>query len=175
MSWVFQDESRRLARVERSFAQYFRHLWLGRGALHTTDRLAGAALWLPPDGWKTPMGIQLRLLPGMVLNVRRELPRFIRFFSIVEEKHPHEPHWYLNVLGVHPDLQGRGFGSHLMQPVLSRCDEQGLPAFLETDTERNVMLYERHGFRVTEEFNLPDGGPPMWLMWREPKPAAAPG
>ena len=55
-----------------------------------------------------------------------------------------------------------------MQPVLERCDAEGTPAYLETDTERNVQLYERHGFEVTEEFDLPGGGPPVWLMWRPP-------
>jgi hypothetical protein len=30
------------------------------------------------------------------------------------------------------------------------------------------MLYERHDFEVTEEFELPDG-PPLWRMWREPR------
>jgi hypothetical protein len=33
--------------------------------------------------------------------------------------------------------------------------------------ERNVPLYERHGFEVTKEHRLP-GGPSMWLMWRPP-------
>ena len=111
------------------------------------------------------------MLPGLIRNARGELPRMLRFFNIADKKHPHEPHWYLNVLGIHPDLQGRGFGSHLMQPVLRRCDEQGLPAYLETDTERNVALYKRHGFEVTERFDLPGGGPPIWLMWREPQAA----
>jgi hypothetical protein len=43
-----------------------------------------------------------------------------------------------------------------------------VPAYLETGTERNVSFYVRHGFRVTEELTLPKG-PPMWLMWREPR------
>ncbi len=33
---------------------------------------------------------------------------------------------------------------------------------------RSRALYERHGFEVTGEFNLPSGGPPLWQMWREP-------
>jgi hypothetical protein len=28
------------------------------------------------------------------------------------------------------------------------------------------------GSSVTEEFRLPDGGPPLWRMWREPRPAS---
>ncbi len=107
-------------------------------------------------------------MPSVLATARLEVVRLMRFLNLMEQKHPHEPHWYLAVLGVAPDRQGRGFGSHLMQPVLERCDANGDAAYLETDTERNVQLYERHGFKVTEEFDLPGGGPPVWLMWRDP-------
>jgi ribosomal protein S18 acetylase RimI-like enzyme len=168
MGWVFRNADRRPARLERGFAQWFRHLWLGKADLYTTDRLAGAAVWLPPGRWRAPVSAQLRMLPWLVLNVREEAARFVRFVNFIERKHPHEPHWYLNVLGIDPELQGRGFGSHLMRPALRRCDRERLPAYLETDTEPNVALYQRHGFKVTEELPLPGGGPPVWLMWRDP-------
>ena len=35
-----------------------------------------------------------------------------------------------------PELQGRGIGSALMQPVLERCDRDGMPAYLEATTPR---------------------------------------
>ena len=168
MSWTFRDPATRPRKLELGFGDYLRHIWLPRGECWTTRELGGAALWLPPGGWEIPMRVQLRLLPGMLAHARLETLRLLRFFSLVEAKHPHEPHWYLAVLGVDPSRQGRGFGSHLMQPVLERCDSEGLPAYLETDTERNVQLYERHGFVVTEKFDLPGGGPPIWLMWRAP-------
>jgi hypothetical protein len=44
-----------------------------------------------------------------------------------------------------------------------------VPAYLETGTERNVAFYTRHGFKVIEELHLPKG-PPVWLMWRDPRP-----
>ena len=168
-SWTFRDDSTREGKLQRSFTDYLRHIWLPRGECWTTDALDGAALWLPPGRWEIPVGVQLRLAPKVLATARLEVVRLMRFLNLVEQRHPHEPHWYLAMLGVDPDRQGRGFGSHLMQPVLERCDENGDAAYLETDTERNVQLYERHGFKVTEEFPLPGGGPPIWLMWREPR------
>lgn len=168
-SWTFRDASTREGKLQRGFSDYLRHIWFPRGECWTTENLDGAALWLPPGRWEIPIRIQLRLMPNVLATARLEVARLMRFLYLVESKHPHEPHWYLAVLGVAPDRQGRGFGSHLMQPVLERCDAEGTPAYLETDTERNVALYERHGFKVTEEFNLPGGGPPIWLMWRSPE------
>ena len=73
-------------------------------------------------------------------------------------------------MGVDPQWQGRGLGSKLMRPALETLDAQGMPAYLEASTPRSRALYERHGFTVTGEFNLPSGGPTLWQMWREPSP-----
>ena len=43
-----------------------------------------------------------------------------------------------------------------------------MPAYHEATTPRNRALYERHGYVTLGEFTLPDGGPPLWRMWREP-------
>lgn len=56
-----------------------------------------------------------------------------------------------------------------MAPVLERCDREGLPAYLEASSARNRALYLRHGFEVVEEVHLPADGPPVWLMWRNPR------
>src|SRR6185503_6426738 len=61
---------------------------------------------------------------------------------------------------------GPAGGGGRIAPGLAWCDREGVPAYLETAKERNVVFYERHGFRVTEERRLPRG-PKVWLMWRE--------
>jgi hypothetical protein len=45
-----------------------------------------------------------------------------------------------------------------------------VPAYLEASTPGNRRLYERHGFRATEEVMMAPDAPPMWLMWRDPHP-----
>ena len=45
----------------------------------------------------------------------------------------------------------------------------GLHAYHEATTPRNRALYERHGYVHQGEFVLPDGGPPLWRMWRDPR------
>jgi GNAT superfamily N-acetyltransferase len=168
MNWVFPSHSRRPARLEAAFSLYLRRIWLPEEECYGADRLFGAALWLPPDKWHISLARQLRLLPSMISVNGRDLPRLLRVLHMMETAHPEEPHYYLAVLGVEPELQGRGFGSALMQPVLARCDQERIPGYLESSKRRNVVLYERHGFRVVEEMKLPKDGPPIWRMWREP-------
>jgi ribosomal protein S18 acetylase RimI-like enzyme len=87
----------------------------------------------------------------------------------MEKAHAEQPdHYYLAVLGTHPDQQGRGVGSALMAPVLAKCDAEGVGAYLESSKESNVPFYERHGFAVVGEVTFPSG-PTIWPMWRDPR------
>jgi hypothetical protein len=40
-------------------------------------------------------------------------------------------------------------GSALLKTMLTRCDAERMPAYLETSYPENVPFYERRGFRVT--------------------------
>lgn len=143
---------------------------LPHGGVFTTEDRAGAALWAPP-GKPVPRGLAMLLgvLPVAPYVVGRNFSRTIRCLAQIEAIHPREPHWYLATLGTDPPRQGRGIGSALLQPVLERCDAEGVRAYLESSKEANVPFYRRQGFEVTGEVRLP-GGPPVWTMWRDPRP-----
>jgi len=146
-----------------------RRIWLRHNECYAHEQLIGAALWLPPGTWHMGLLEQLQLLPPVAANLRFDTPRLLRALSFIESKHPREPdHWYLPVVGVAPAWQGRGFGAALLSGVLRRCDEERTAAYLEASTQRNCALYERHGFKVTEECRYAKGGPPLWRMWRDP-------
>src|SRR5215210_1835371 len=152
MSWVYPRDDERFDRLERAFGLYLREIWLPNDECYATETLFGAALWMPPGKWHVSLLDQIRLLPSMISVNGRNFPRLATVLRLIEAKHPKDrPHYYLAVLGIEPELQGRGFGSALMQPVLNRCDREGVPAYLESSKRRNVVLYERHGFRVVEE------------------------
>lgn len=165
--WCTADESRRMRRLVRGFELFLRKVYLPHDECHATGDLTGSALWLPPGTWKTQGLAEMRLLAGMARAYGRALPRILGVLSALENKHPHEPHYYLQFLGVEPKWQGKGLGSALLEPTLERCDREGVPAYLEATSERNRQLYERNGFELVERIELPAGGPPMWRMWRE--------
>lgn len=56
----------------------------------------------------------------------------------------------------------------MLQPVLERCDADGVRAYLESTNLRNHSLYHRQGFVDAGEIRL-DGGPSLTPMWREPR------
>ena len=134
------------------------------------DEIVGAAIWLPPGGFPPTAGRQLRQvlhLLAVAPVAPLALPRSLRYLRRVEAVHPHEEHWYLSVLGVDPAHQGRGWGGRLLDTVLPKVDEAGLPAYLETDKERNLAYYRRFGFELVEQIHPVAGGPPTWTMWRD--------
>jgi len=94
--------------------------------------------------------------------------RHERFFDWVGSEIPPGPSWHLDSVAVEPSSQGRGIGSALIAFGLEQTFDSQYPVVLETGTARNVPLYERHGFRLTDEADSPDGGPHVWFMRRDP-------
>lgn len=140
-----------------------------RGHAYATDDRTSVALWSPPDVALLD-DHALEALGTFFVEVVGDRAELVgTALQGIETHHPTVPHFYLGAIGTMPDLRGRGRGRVVLGPVLARCDETGVPAYLESSSIRNVPFYERLGFVVTDEITLPDG-PVMRLMWREPQP-----
>ena len=136
--------------------------------MYRTENYEAVALWLPPGKTILTTGESLRLLPVLVRTFRLRALRGLRGMAAMDEHHPDVPYYNLHFIGTDPAHQGKGHGAALMRPLLERFDREGVPAFLESSTRRNHSFYRRHGFELTGEFRLPNGGPPLWTFWREP-------
>ncbi len=133
--------------------------------------VVGAAMWLPPGSYPPGIRRQARQfvhLAAVAPIAFGSLVRSLRYLRKVESLHPTAPHWYLETLGVDPEHQGRGYGTRLLDAVLPRTDEAGIPTYLETDKERNLAYYARQRFTEMEQIFPAAGAPPTWTMWREP-------
>jgi ribosomal protein S18 acetylase RimI-like enzyme len=168
-SWLLPMADRE-QRQRLFFETDLRHLVPARREVWTTGDGTAAAVWAPPGRWAVPVPTVLRETPPMLRVFGRRLPLAVRYLLRAEHKHPRRPeHWYLHYLGTEPARQGMGLGSALLRPILALCDRDGIGAYLESSSERNRALYERHGFTVVETFNMPGGGPSIRRMWRDPQ------
>jgi GNAT superfamily N-acetyltransferase len=166
MGWVMPDPSTREAIMRPAFAGMARGFLGEHSALHIVDD-GCAALWRSPEWVEPPpadgSGSDESPFPPDVGE------RFRILGELMKMSHPHEPHWYLNVLSTLPSRQGQGLGARALAPILARCDADGIPAYLESSNPRNMTLYRRHGFVETDAtIDLPDG-PSLYPMWRLPR------
>ena len=81
------------------------------------------------------------------------------------------PHWHLPFIGVDPSRRGLGLGSLLLRAGLSRIDEDGVECRLFTETPRNVSLYQRYGFEIAVEGDVPDGDRTSGICGGDPAPS----
>jgi ribosomal protein S18 acetylase RimI-like enzyme len=180
--WVLPDRARRAAqmtRLNRIPLEY--GLRWGR-VMHSHEGRA-VAIWIPPECGITVGGlIRCGMLGAPFYLGPRAFGRFISANQAMEtlhNKYVHEPHWYLMIVAVDPELHGRGIGTALLQEGFAKVDASRHVCYLETSHERNVALYKRHGFTVLDRAPLGKDGPSGWAMWRpacrqaraEPQPA----
>jgi GNAT superfamily N-acetyltransferase len=147
----------------------FGEIWVAR----TNGKIACAAVWLPPGkyprGTRRDLMTNLRGAPTFVRSGRR-LSGALRLLNALDKAHHEisEPHYYLAILGTDPLYQRTGAGGAALQPVLRRCDDEGIVAYLETQKEENIAYYARHAFELIDKIEVA-GVPPVWTLSRAPR------
>ncbi|MEU6146316.1 GNAT family N-acetyltransferase [Streptomyces sp. NPDC047081] len=166
-NWVFPTEEHRRT-THPGLMAAFTDVVLAAGRVDVTEDGGACALWLSVpadaahDDEEGPAQLRAAVDPD---NERVEL-----IGRLTQDIHPAgRAHEYLWMIGTAPGRQGEGLGTALITHVLDRCDQDGLPAYLEASSARSRALYERLGFQlIGSPLRLPDG-PLMWPMWREPR------
>ena len=166
--WALPDASTRLSVLEQVFALLSRYSSVPRGESYTDATLACAAFWVPPGPFELDREAAIAMAP--IIDLLGDAnDRFRAAEDTMREHRPASCTSTSKVSGPIRRARVRGLASAVMQPVLTRCDAEGIPAYLESTKERNVGFYEGHGFAVADCVQIPLGGPPLWLMWRAPR------
>jgi ribosomal protein S18 acetylase RimI-like enzyme len=170
---VLPDENVRrrvlISRMKDSIETAMSHDAVFAATDEETGKILGVAIWGPPGAYPPAEdGATDNEVPSYLADVDRQVIEGLQAFDDNCNRHfPDEPVWYLKLLGVDPEGQGRGIGSTLLRESLRELDEDRFPAYLETGTERNVRFYERFGFEVRKaEVQLAPGSTPHWTMIR---------
>ena len=169
-TWIFGDLSAHEKQMAQFFATQLRDC-LTSGtldvALDSHTQIVGAALWRVPGSVFPSLGRQFLTIPRYVTIFGSRLRVASSLAGELARAHPKEPHWYLTVLGVEPQLKGRGVGGALLRHGLARADATRHPAYLETNTDDNVALYQHFNFSVAAVVSFANGCPPSTTMWHK--------
>jgi ribosomal protein S18 acetylase RimI-like enzyme len=135
------------------------------GTADAIDGLAGVALWLPPGTTSDEEALGTLIERTAPASIQQDAAGV---FEQMAGFHPHEPHWYLPLIGVDPARQGQQLGDKLMAHALARCDADRLPAYLESSNPRNLGFYQRHGFEALGRIQV-GSSPTLVPMLRQPR------
>jgi GNAT superfamily N-acetyltransferase len=165
-SWAFPDAERRLEQYRVVWGLYVRSA-LPHGWVWMTDDGGAAAVWIPPGETELSEEDEARMGPLLRELVGSHADEVEVLLEGFESNHPHEEeHFYLSLLGTHPDHRGLGKGMGLLAATLAQIDELDKPAYLESSNRANDRRYERLGFVQVGEFSAPGGEPTVGCMWR---------
>lgn len=171
LRWVFSDPEHGPAHL-RSFFGIGVPVGVRQGHVHVLrdgDAVVAAAVWAPP-GQPAYDRASVELVAQLLTGAETARLEMIQAgFGHLNDHRPDEPHFYLSLLGVDPARRGEGLGGRLLAASLEVVDLFGEASYLESSNPRNISLYERHGFTVDAEIEMPDG-PILRPMSRPPAP-----
>lgn len=128
--------------------------------------IVGAVVAVPPSGAPDDVWASIAAEEERLLADRAEASA--QADQATRGLRPSGPHYAIATIGVADHHRRRGLAQALLAPVLASADAEALPAYLETSSVDNVVLYQRAGFTVLDHVALPDGGPTVWGMARPP-------
>ncbi|OKK14809.1 hypothetical protein AMK16_29580 [Streptomyces sp. CB00455] len=163
--WMIPDERLR-AELLPGFFRVFVELSAAHDGVLTTPDGNAVLLFLPPGAEpdEAALDAALALALGEHVDALRTIGR------LQAERHPRTPHYYVSFGAVRPGLQQGGLMSALLGDVAARADADGVGAYTEASSPGGEAVTRRTGFdRLGGDITLPDGGPVLRPMWRDPR------
>ena len=143
------------------------------GVVVSTSNLKGISLWFPPKNafisiWKSIKSGSLSLIFKIKWKNLHILRKNDDFIEELHKKLVPAPHWYLSTIGIDPKHQGKGIGRRMLRFMINSIAKDHKIIFLETNSEKNVKLYKRFGFRILHKVLTPRTNIYHWSMIRCP-------
>ncbi len=172
LKYFYPDDAKR-KKVTRYFSLIATYFGVYYGETYApSPNIEGIAVWIPSYRYSTSFRNLLRAVPLSVLlrfgfATGAKVQSAGDYVDRIHKRLAPFAHWYLSVLAVDPQYQGKGYASKLMRPMLARADREKLPCYLETNYEVDVQIYLHFGFKVLEEETIPGTAVKNWAMLRE--------
>lgn len=129
-------------------------------AYRTSESFEGVVLWEKPFEHEFKVSFKDFVI-GSSLVYKIGLPSLIRMMKYqkwserLKKENISDPFWYLSVVIVDPNHQGKGFASKLIKPILTIADDSEHKVYLETQNVNNVPIYENYGFKIASVQAIP--------------------
>ena len=138
-----------------------------------SEQMNGFAAWLP-FGFTGNKALPFILNGGLKLfchsgfGLIGRLQSYEKYAMNLKKEFTDNYDWYLFNLSVKKDAQGKGIASKLMRPMLKFLDDEKMVAYLETNKESNVSLYNHYGFELKKQEVIPKSNVMHYAMVRNP-------
>ncbi len=176
MVFTYPDSNEREQKSQYGFYMIYNY-GIKYGLTYATSKnLEGITIWLPPN--KVYPSTWAMMRHGVFYTMRKvglkmkAMKRTMTVFKYEDEKHkeltPFD-HWYFQNIAVKPEEQGKGYGGLLIKTMLKTIESDELPVYVETNTEKSVSIYQKHGFEIIEHGIIPETDVPLWCMLRKIK------
>jgi ribosomal protein S18 acetylase RimI-like enzyme len=173
--YVIPDENERKEKLPSVFEYSIRYSLKYGEVYAPTENLEGIAVWMPhttveKSMWRILRSGAFRAALKMGSEIGKRIEKL--FDQIDQDRREHmkdRSYVYLQAIGVLPEFQGKGFGGRLLKPMFTKADIEGILIYLETETEKNIQIYKKYGFKTLKEGKFPSADFPFWEMVREPR------
>lgn len=171
LNFIYGDTIHQPGKLNSFFRGTFRLAALYGVCLGTVEK-DGVLMMLPPEQIDLSIFkmIKAGLVPMLFKMGLPSLSRMMRFMDFAEKEHKaaaSSDHYYIMTVGVLPERQGKGVGKKLMTRALEIVDANTVGCYLETQNPDNVPIYQRLGFEIVSDKEIPKGGLHNWGMLRE--------
>ena len=158
-NYLIPDTNERL----KILNHYFQHVikyGLRYGEVYSSTNLEGITVLFPPKDsshskWKAIKTGALALPLKVKWKYLALQNKFHKFSDKIHTNLAPCPHWYLSLIGIDPNHQGKGYGKKLLFSTINRIDPERKPIYLETNKERNLEIFKRFGFQILQKVKVP--------------------
>ncbi|MDD9301325.1 MAG: GNAT family N-acetyltransferase [Desulfobacter sp.] len=139
----------------------------------TQDRTSGASIWAKPMDTVTEKKLSDRKKDFIDHHLGRDSLRayctMVDFMAGQSQGLVPGQSWYLSILGIAPNCQGKGLGKSIMTKVLRQIDDLGRAVYAESFTPKNFRFYQNLGFEPVKTIKEPFTAASYTILLRPPK------
>src|SRR5436305_1406389 len=118
-SWAFPDRENRIEHLRRWWGLFVRSA-VPHGWVWMSEDGGAAAVWIPPNERELSEEAEAEMEPLLRGLVGPHAEQVMTLVDRFDASHPADPpHYYLSLLGTHPDHRGHGKGMDLLAASLT--------------------------------------------------------